>query len=297
MDSGAEAVAIPKYLYSDHLPMFLHFQFRDITTIVAATILFTVARYYVQLQLVQTILRSSWGCHIVPDSTKHLKFSESAWKFTYYMAVFLWALICFCGFSRDSFNMWDTRKGWYEADLPIPCLVKGYYLTQLSFYLHALVAHVTIEIRRRDFLEMLIHHLVTIALVGASYGLGFVRIGLVVFFLHDMNDVFFESGKLLVYSKRCQKLASVSFCGLVILWGSTRLFLFPQRALYGVFFECAQIYGDEIVRKWAIQYWFFNVLLWILAVLDVFWFGLMVKMLLRIVLFRATLVDTRELED
>ena len=68
---------------------------------------------------------------------------------------------------------------------------KFYYLFQASFWLHqALVMVLGLERRRRDFKELVGHHIVTVALIALSYRFHFTYIGIAVYVTHDISDLF-----------------------------------------------------------------------------------------------------------
>lgn len=75
-----------------------------------------------------------------------------------------------------------------------PCVDKVewadvYYLVQLAYHMHSFLSHLC-STRRKDFWEMLIHHIAAVTLITTSYCFNFVRIGILVFLVHDCSDVF-----------------------------------------------------------------------------------------------------------
>ncbi len=52
---------------------------------------------------------------------------------------------------------------------------KYFYLCQFSFYVSSCITHLTLEVRRKDFVEMLLHHAVTAVLIGGSYWAGYAK--------------------------------------------------------------------------------------------------------------------------
>ena len=73
--------------------------------------------------------------------------------------------------------------------VPVPGTVKFYYLTQIAFYLHQVLILNT-EARRKDHVQMMVHHIVTIMLMVASYAANLTRVGSLVMVLMDCSDVF-----------------------------------------------------------------------------------------------------------
>ncbi|KAL8860706.1 MAG: hypothetical protein Q9178_002736 [Gyalolechia marmorata] len=79
-------------------------------------------------------------------------------------------------------------------------LFKAYYLLQASYWAQqALVLCLGLEKPRRDYRELVGHHIVTLALIGLSYRFHFTYMGLAVYITHDISDFFLASSKTLSY--------------------------------------------------------------------------------------------------
>lgn len=73
----------------------------------------------------------------------------------------------------------------------LPAVEKWYYLVQAAFWVQqALVMVLGLERRRRDFRELVLHHVVTVALVALSYRFHFTAMGVLVYVTHDISDFF-----------------------------------------------------------------------------------------------------------
>lgn len=68
--------------------------------------------------------------------------------------------------------------------------MKGYMLAQLAFWLQQILV-INIEERRKDHWQMFAHHIVTNALIFASYRYGHTRVGNLILVLMDVVDLFF----------------------------------------------------------------------------------------------------------
>ena len=78
----------------------------------------------------------------------------------------------------------------YFPRLLVDAQMKGYYLSQLAFWItQILVIH--LEERRKDHYQMLTHHFITIALMSTSYGHRQLRAGNAVLVCMDVVDLFF----------------------------------------------------------------------------------------------------------
>ncbi|KAL9581930.1 MAG: hypothetical protein Q9203_005700 [Teloschistes exilis] len=70
-------------------------------------------------------------------------------------------------------------------------LFKAYYLLQASYWAQqALVLVMLLEKPRKDFKELVGHHVVTLSLIALSYRFHFTYMGLAVYITHDISDFF-----------------------------------------------------------------------------------------------------------
>ena len=70
-------------------------------------------------------------------------------------------------------------------------LFKAYYLLQASYWAQqAIVLCLLLEKPRKDFKELVGHHIVTLALIWLSYRFHFTYMGVAVYITHDISDFF-----------------------------------------------------------------------------------------------------------
>ncbi|XP_028681691.1 ceramide synthase 5 [Erpetoichthys calabaricus] len=189
-----------------------------------------------------------------------MKFCESMWRFTFYLYIFLYGL----QFLWQTPWLWDTRHCWYGY--PFQSLTPGlycYYVTQLAFY-WSLMFSQFIDIKRKDFLMMFIHHFAAIGLITFSYANNMMRVGTLIMCLHDTPDFLLEAAKLANYAK-FQRACDGCFVVFSALFVSTRLFIYPFWILKSTLFESWEIIGPY--PSW----WFFNGLLVVLQILHIIW--------------------------
>ena len=65
---------------------------------------------------------------------------------------------------------------------------KWYYLVQFAFWLQQILV-VNIEERRKDYLQMFTHHVITCALIFTSYGYHQTKVGNLILCLMDVVDI------------------------------------------------------------------------------------------------------------
>lgn len=134
---------------------------------------------------------------------------------------------------------------------------------ELAFY-WSLMFSQFIDIKRKDFLIMFVHHLATIGLITFSYINNMVRVGTLVMCLHDASDFLLEAAKLANYAKY-QRLCDTLFVIFSAVFVVTRLGIYPFWILNTTLFESWEMIGPY--PSW----WLFNGLLLILQVLHVIW--------------------------
>ncbi|CAF0983971.1 unnamed protein product, partial [Didymodactylos carnosus] len=191
------------------------------------------------------------------------KFSESCWRFVFYLSVFIYGLIVL----RNKPWLWDTRQCWLShPNQPLTKDIFWYYMIELAFY-WSLIFSQFIDVKRKDFWQMFLHHIATISLLSFSYIVNFVRVGSLVLVIHDCGDYWLESAKMAKYA-RAQRVCDTLFVIFALVWLVTRLCYFPYKVLYTTTYEEVEILG------YFPAFYLFNGLLMLLQVLHYFWFYL-----------------------
>lgn len=160
--------------------------------------------------------------------------------------------------------LWDTRQCWYNYPYqPLSRELYYYYLTQLAFY-WSLMFSQFIDVKRKDFLMMFMHHFIAVTLISFSYINNMVRVGAIVLCLHDSADSLLEAAKMANYARQ-ERLCNTLFVIFGAAFMVTRLGIFPWWILNTTLFESWEIIGP--FPSW----WLFNGLLLILQMLHVIW--------------------------
>jgi len=126
-------------------------------------------------------------------------------------------------------------------------------------------------VKRKDFVEMFIHHLTTIALLCFSWTCNLTRAGALVLLVHDFADAFLEAAKLFHYAKY-STTCDIVFGVFSVTWVVTRLGLFPSWIIFS-----ASVEAPQLLPMFP-AYYIFNGLLSILLVLHVIWTYYILKM-------------------
>lgn len=125
----------------------------------------------------------------VTSASKQSRIMEQAYNALYYL--FIGPLGIYIIYDSDLWYF--STEAMYEGypHLVHTGLFKAYYLVQASFWTQqALVLLLGLERRRKDFYELVAHHIVTVSLIALSYRFHFMKMGVLVFVTHDVSDFF-----------------------------------------------------------------------------------------------------------
>uniref|UniRef100_A0A3B4T8N9 Ceramide synthase 4a n=1 Tax=Seriola dumerili TaxID=41447 RepID=A0A3B4T8N9_SERDU len=186
--------------------------------------------------------------------------------------------------------LWDHRECWrgYPKQ-PVAEAHYWYYILEMGFYLSLLMC-VSVDVKRKDFKEQVIHHIATIFLVGFSYCANYVRVGTLVMLVHDSSDFLLESAKMFHYAgwtRTCDSL----FVVFALIFLVTRLVVFPGRVIHTTLVVSLEFFQPFF------GYYFFNALLLILQALHVFWAYLILRMVYKFVFLGKVERDERSDEE
>uniref|UniRef100_A0A673C2D2 Ceramide synthase 2-like n=1 Tax=Sphaeramia orbicularis TaxID=375764 RepID=A0A673C2D2_9TELE len=205
-----------------------------------------------------------------PCRTK--KFGEAAWRFFFYISAFMAGLTCLI----DRPWFWDLRECWRQYPIQVKLYFSlahyWYYMLELGFY-GSLLLRISVDIKRKDFKEQVVHHLATIFLLSFSYCANYVRIGTLVVLLHDSSDILLESAKMFNYGTGWRKTCDALFIVFAAIFLVTRLVIFPSKIIHTTLVLSMEVFEPFF------GYYFFNVLLMVLQALHVFWAGLILRMI------------------
>lgn len=199
---------------------------------------------------------------------KFTKFMECAWQCTYYTFIFFYGLYVM----SDKSWLWDIRNCWYEyPNHSVDDDVWWYYMISLSFYWSMTFTHF-FEAKRKDFWQMFIHHIVTIALITFSWTCNLTRIGTLVLIVHDCADIPLQLAKMSIYSGH-KAFCDAVFAIFAVLWIITRVGIYPLWIVYSTAVE-----APTILPMFP-AYYIFNSLLIALLLLHIYWTYLILRMI------------------
>lgn len=283
-----ENYSLPYDALNDFIALY-HFSLNEFYLIIYLSILFTTKRYLLTMFVKKLFL------------IKDPKFIESIWKF--YIYSFFWSYSLYLVlFKYDYFNniysIWDD----WIIGMKVPLDIQFLYFVECGFYLHSIYATLFMDTIKKDFFVMLFHHVITLALINISYATRYHKIGVLVIFVHDITDILLEFTKCNVYLKDINKrfkclhefISNVSFVIFTISWFICRLYWFPLRILYA----SGVISAYKAFPQESYLYGMFNILLWLLFILDIYWFYFILLFLYKILSGQLNEIkDVREYEE
>ncbi|EHY59147.1 Sphingosine N-acyltransferase lag1 [Exophiala dermatitidis] len=163
-----------------------------------------------------------------------VRFAEQAWLLLYYSIS--WSVGMYTMYTSDYWL--DLRALWRNWPVrEMEGLAKWYYLVQFGFYLQQIVV-VNIEERRKDYLQMFVHHIITCCLIFTSYGYHQYRVGTLIMSLMDIVDVILPLAKTLKYL-HFNVACDIAFGVFMVTWFVTRHVLYIV-VLYGIYAHIPQ---------------------------------------------------------
>ncbi|KAA6382627.1 MAG: hypothetical protein EZS28_021846 [Streblomastix strix] len=128
--------------------------------------------------------------------------------------------------------------------------------------------------------ELAYHHVVTLLITAFSYSVGALRIGIIIFALHNVSEAFACLGKA-VLALHHFALAVTAFVMLLLTWFICRIILFPFLVIRSTLFDSYRMViaiGDQTISAWLSS----NLMLFALFIVNVYWFNSFIRLFLRL---------------
>uniref|UniRef100_A0A8C2QL72 Ceramide synthase 3 n=1 Tax=Cricetulus griseus TaxID=10029 RepID=A0A8C2QL72_CRIGR len=209
------------------------------------------------------------------------KFRESCWRFTFYFMITV-AGVAFLYDKPWAYDLWEV---WHDyPKQPLLPSQYWYYILEMSFY-WSLLFSLGSDIKRKDFLANVIHHLAAISLMSFSWCANYIRSGTLVMLVHDVSDIWLESAKMFSYAG-WKQTCNALFLIFSIVFFISRFIIFPFWILY-----CTLILPLYYLEPFF-SYIFLNFQLMVLQGLHLYWGYFIMKMLNRCI-FMKSIQDVR----
>lgn len=213
------------------------------------------------------------------------KFVTSLWKFITYSFFVGYGL-----YSVSFEGSWFWTPSTYHQVFPrgtVPTLLYWYYQLETSYYLFSLLV-IAWEPKMKDRAQMTLHHLVTITLLVTSYVGRMIKFGVPIMLLHDAADPFMELAKMFLYCGQ-ETMANVSLAAFTGTFMYLRNWVFPRHIIW-------TIYNHQENHTYP-YYKVTLASLCTLAVLHVYWAGLILRIGYNNFVAGQTTGDIREEDD
>ncbi|KAJ7065021.1 longevity assurance proteins LAG1/LAC1 [Mycena amicta] len=252
-------------------------------------------------QIVVSVGQRAAGYFGIRRKGKVVRFGEQTYAFVYYSLASLWGLHLMTQLPTWWYN---TKAFWIDyPHWTMTGQLKAYYLIQCAYWIQqVLVLLLGLERPRKDYNEFIVHHCVTIWLIGWSYFMNFTLIGHAVYLSMDIPEVFFSFSKLLNYLA-LDRAKIVSLAIFAYVWTYFRHYL-NIIILWSVYFEYNLVpsgarrwsLADGTYLPWWMKY-FILVPLAVLQLLNLFWYALVLRILVRALMTAQADDDRSDDED
>ncbi|XP_055706310.1 ceramide synthase 6 [Phlebotomus papatasi] len=232
----------------------------------------TVVTLSKKLDMSERQIERWWRHRRAQDKPSTLvKFCENSWRCIYYTYSFIYGIVVLW----NKPWLWNINNCWYDyPHQSVDNDIWWYYMISMAFYWSLTISQFR-DVKRKDFWQMFVHHMVTLLLLSLSWVCNMHRVGSLVLAVHDCADIFLEAAKLTKYASY-QKVCDAIFAIFTVVWIVTRLGFFP-RILYNTSVEAPQI------LPMFPAYYIFNSLLCLLLILHVVWTYLILQIAYRAV--------------
>ncbi|KAL7416753.1 TLC domain-containing protein [Mrakia frigida] len=258
--------------------------YKDIIFLLHHIITFSFIRQSITLWILRPL-----AIRLGIKGSKILRFQEQAYCIIYYGTMGCWGM-----YLMKDLPTWYYNTSEFWIDYPhweMKSTIKSYYLLQFAYWLQQMILIVLkIEKPRKDYYELVVHHLVTLWLIGWSYGINLTMIGNAVFVTMDLSDVFLAIAKSINYAEGPNSSglgSAVAFTWFVAVWTYLRHYL-NIIILWSVWTEFDLIPQYTRVFRPSLGVWlapwmkyqiFIPILL--IQLLNLFWYFLILRIMIR----------------
>lgn len=271
-----------------------YFTAQDLMHIICIAVVLSIVRYILNITVFKKI--PLW-LKMGPDSAS--KFPESCSSTIIYSVSWFWALFIVLTNPKNIFLDLSTHWRTWIPGATIELSIYWLYMYQMGTYIHFVLTLLVFNVKRKDFTVLFIHHIVTLCLLVWSFAVRFYYVGFILVFLLDIGDVLLELSKTLVYlsdlnGKKVQlpqQMANVMFLIFTVQWILCRLYWFPMKVLQS---------SGHVSMVMCPTGWFyipFNILLFVIYLMQIYWFYFIVKLLVKVLIIGEDVEDNREYKN
>lgn len=221
------------------------------------------------------------------------KIIDTIWKIIFY--ILSCSLVIFYCIDLNLFH--NPDNSWIYNSKTESVEFTTFYLFELSYYIAGVFSLILgLEEKRSDVKVLYLHHFATIFLIGASFIMGFEKIGILVLFCHDFSDLFLEIGKLFIYWEVIESITTVWYLLLLFIWIATRVVYFPFWVIWTCWFQAGSLSGYPTLHSipWEINLNTFIFVLIGLLMMNLYWTFALISLGYRKLMKGDHLEDHRE---
>lgn len=148
-------------------------------------------------------------------------------------------------------------------------LLRIVYLMNLGHHFERLLFHSVVQRGSKTFYTMMLHHVITVFLIWLSFLIDYFIYGIPVFLFHDMSDLFLAASRIL-RETHFKKATEVVFAIMMVSWVYTRIVGFIWEVIYPMTINFSS--PSVFVRSFWFIHAFLFMALYLLAILNIFWF-------------------------
>ncbi|TID30273.1 hypothetical protein CANINC_001153 [Pichia inconspicua] len=256
----------------------------DFAFVAQMMIFFTFLREF----MMQVILKPMARYLGIKGKSKIARFNEQTYAIFYYGITSPLGL-----YIMKQTPMWFFNTKEFYVNYPHlqhTWLFKFYYLFQAGFWSQqALVLLLRLEKPRKDFKELVFHHIVTILLVSLSYMFNYTWMGLAIYITMDVSDLFLGTSKTLNYLNH--PLEMPFFIIFIFVWIYCRHYL-NLKILWSVLTEYMTVgptildFKNQQYKCWISQPMVFT-LIFALQLVNLYWLFLILRIMVRFLLYNV----------
>ncbi|EIW67325.1 hypothetical protein M231_02532 [Tremella mesenterica] len=221
--------------------------------------------------------------------SKIMRFTEQGY------ALFYFGILSGCGiYVMHGLSTWWYRTEHFWLEYPhreMTLELKLYYLMQAAYWLQqSMIMVLKVEKPRKDYYELIAHHIVTLWLIGWSYIENLTYIGVSIFVTMDVSDTFIGFSKCVNYIDESKSVPP--FLVFLVVWTYMRHYL-NIKILYSVYSEWHLIpeanrqvfdpWRDKWMPPW--MQWQIFIPIALLQVINLLWYYLLMRILFRALVF------------
>ena len=216
--------------------------------------------------------------HLNKEGDRQYRVENQVYGVVYYLmsSIFFWSLLyvyepeCLPKGLGGELDLWSFTSNWPR----LPHIVtRAYFMTSIGHHIERTVQYVLYKRESKSFWTMILHHVLTVALMMVSYSIRAFMFGYSVLITHEISDMFMYLTRLVRELKQAKTLLPICYVCLLFVWIYTRSYVFTAEVLYPLVTHV--VFEFDVVR-----YMFYICVagLLILGILNTYWTLLVLKM-------------------